>query len=182
MKYLFEEIARDRAENPLYGEHVALYRRYTDEQCDELEQKNRLGVALGFGFPWERTETDEKLLRACAGILRGLGAAQLRTGKASHFSLNRERYVALGSRYHDGDPRNTYSYTRHAVERLAASIRMPARRWHGQVVRLLLEGKGRPVTFEIWLSPSASPIRGAVRSTPRWMSRATSRRRPDSSV
>ena len=118
MRYLFEEMARDRAENPLYGEHVALYRRYTDQQCKELNPKNALGDLLGHHWAWI-TESGEKFVLACAGILRGLGAAQLRTGNASHFSLNRERYLPLDNPHHSGDPRDTYARTRYPMERLA---------------------------------------------------------------
>ena len=119
---LFEK----RANSPLRGQHPKLYGGYLDAQCDEFgatkwtDLDNDLGMALGFKYPWERTQYDLDALRDCVAMMRGLGAAWLRLGKAARFSLNRDAYLPLDNPQHSGDPRDTYARIRRTKERLVA--------------------------------------------------------------
>ena len=134
---LFEK----RANSPLRGQHPKLYGGYLDAQCDEFgatkwtDLDNDLGMALGFKYPWERTQYDLDALRDCVAMMRGLGAAWLRLGKAARFSLNRDAYLPLDSPQHSGDPRDTYARIRRtqgAPGRLRLHRLCPRREEHGQ--------------------------------------------------
>jgi DNA-binding MarR family transcriptional regulator len=131
-RLLFEEIAND----PLFGDHVALPRGYTDDQCREL--KGELATRMAPESLWMSSDA----LLDCAALLRGIRAAKQNTGLPVHCSRRRANYLPLESRYHNGDPRNTYARTVNTLDRLHR---------HGLIGQIIGEKWKRRQTM-VWLT------------------------------
>ncbi len=101
------------SDRPLLGEHVPLLRGWSDDQCRRYVSAVYRIMPLDMAF----TMTDA-MATAMIAIARSLHVADRRHGRPSHYSRRYENYLALGSRYHDGDPRNTYQFTVKAMDNL----------------------------------------------------------------
>ncbi len=94
--------------NPVFGDHNPLVLGWSDDQLWPIVERLT---------PWLPDNLTDAMRLAIAGIARSIVIEERITGNGVHFARGKDAY-RMPKRYRDGDPRNTWHYTKRAMETL----------------------------------------------------------------